>query len=240
MIEALNRYVNEFGRYGKGASDALEIKKLIEKDGDVLDDEMIVYRGQSVSDNIRTGGWISTSLSDDVKRFTGVDCCIFEITLGVGTRILNVQDTLEKYGIPNRYPGEQEILVLLDGEFSNIIETEKIHGKRTFKITFTPIKKEVAVVKKETPEEILKRLDISPDEKEFITEPNDLHAYGVPIEMRNAVFRLLQTGGFTGRRRRRRTRRSQVRDGKGRVRSLSSKTAKRDRAGSAGRSAGRG
>jgi hypothetical protein len=240
MTEALNRYVNMYGIHSKGASDALEIKKLIETDGDVLDDEMVVYRGQSGVDNIRAGGWISTSLSDDVKRFTGVDCCIFEITLLPGTRILNVQDTLEKYGIPNRYSGEQEILVLLDGEFSKTTETEKIHGKRTFKITFTPIKNKVAIVKKETPEEILKRLDISPDEKEFITEPNDLAAYGVPFEMRTAVFGLLQSGGFTGRRRRRRTRQSQVRDGKGRVRSLSSKTAKRDRAGSAGRSAGRG
>lgn len=89
MTEALKRYVNEFGIYGKGASDASEIKKLIETEGTVIDDEMVVYRGQSGSNTIRTGSWVSTSLSDDVNRFTGVDCCIFEITLLSGTRILD-------------------------------------------------------------------------------------------------------------------------------------------------------
>jgi hypothetical protein len=240
MAAALNRYVNEFGKYGKGSSDALEIKKLIETDGNVLDDEMTVYRGQSGADFIRTGSWVSTSLAEDVKRFTGVDCCIYEITLLPGTRILDVQETLEVYGIPNKYKGEQEVLVLLDGDFSKPVEIEKMYGRRTFQTTFTPRKKDILIVKRETPEEILKRLNISPDEKEFITEPTDLHAYGVPKNLQEAVFVLLQSGGrFTGRRRRHRTRRFQGRGGRGQVRLLNSRTAKRGRAGSAGRNAGR-
>lgn len=238
LTEALKRYVNEFGIYGKGHADALEIKKLIETEGTVIDDSILVYRGQSGLDTIRPGSWISTSLSDDVKRFTGVDCCIFEITLLSGTRILNVHDTLEKYGIPNKYVGEQEVLVLLDGEFSNPIETDMLYGKRTFKTTFTPTKK---IVKRETPEEILKQLDISSEEKQFISEPADLRVYGVPVELQNAVFKLLQNGGnSTERRRRRQTRRSLKRGDRGRVRLLSSKTVKRVRVGSVGRNAGQG
>lgn len=95
-------------------------------------------------------------------------------------------------------------------------------------------------MKKETAEEILKQLGISSDEKEFITEPNELHAYEVPVEMRKAVFTLLQSGGFTGRHRRRRTRRFRARVGRDRVRSLNSRRATQGRAGLAGRSAGRG
>lgn len=240
MVDALERYVNSFGLHGKGVADSREISKLIETLGEVIDDDIVVYRGQGAS-KIRSDGWISTSYDDGViRRFAGVDCCIFKITLKKGARILDVDKTLKEHGRPNKYAGEQEVLVLLEG--GTFSEQENIgtqSGKTLFHIVFTP--KITASTKKITPEEMLKQLDISAEDREFIDSPEDLGVYGVPPSLREDVFRLLKTGGaFTVRHRRHRTRRFRGRAGTGRVRSSNSKTARRAFAGSAGRNAGRG
>lgn len=236
MVDALARYVNDF-KYGKQVTDSIEIEKLIRDEGIVLDHQLQVYRGQRAPE-IRPEGWISASLEDDVRRFVGVKCCIFKLKLQPGTRILYVDETLEKYGKPNRYKGEQEILVLLDGNLSRPTRVDDLHEKDTYEIVFTPKK----VVEK-TPEEILKELDISADELEFIESPSDLEVYGVSKDKQDMIFKLLKRSGgkrFTGTRRRRRVRQSRVRGGRGPARSLNSKTAKQVYAGSGGRSARRG
>jgi hypothetical protein len=239
MVDALARYVNDF-KYGKQVSDSIEIEKLIRDEGTVIDHELEVYRGQRAPE-IRPEGWISASFEDDVSRFVGVKCCIFKLKLQPGTRILDVDQILEKYGKPNKYRGEQEILVLLDGDLSRPTRVDDLHEKDTYEVLFTPRRSTEQPSK--TPEEILKELDISADELEFIESPSDLEVYGVPKDKQDAIFKLLKPSGgrrFTATRRRRRVRQSRVRGGRGPVRSSSSKTVKRVYAGSGGRSAHRG
>jgi len=101
-----------------------------------LEQPLIVYKGKQSEKVYSDKAFVSTSLQFDVamhfakeRKETGLHCCVVEITVSPGSKILPIF-----YG--SEYPEEQEILLDRDGKmFVTGSTIEKVRGKKV-KIIF--------------------------------------------------------------------------------------------------------
>lgn len=117
-------YVRDMDECYKNTHCREAIVKLIEEEGKVIEDDTLVYRGQTGSKTIRSGvDWFSVSRSQDVSRdFTekgANSCCFFKIHLMDGVKYVDVNKALKgvKYEHKGIYDFEEELIVRGGGHF---------------------------------------------------------------------------------------------------------------------------
>jgi len=124
--KALRHWVTESTKSNKLDGNALTIEQRIQNLLNAyrpLRNERIVYRGHNpVSPTIYSDrGWFSTS--SDINKVLrqhisdGTSCCLFKIHLLPGIKSINVDNTIERAGLPKTDYDESEIIVNGGGTF---------------------------------------------------------------------------------------------------------------------------